>query len=119
MIPTRTYHGARALAGSLLYVNATAAIGETVTIRTPGQPPRRGQVIDAGTGITVVQVLEDTLGLSPARAEIVLSGTTAIAPVGRELLGRALTGVGAPLDGLPPPIGETTRPVYGLSLIHI
>lgn len=26
---------------------------------------------------------------------------------------RTLSGVGAPLDDLPPPIGETTRPVYG------
>jgi V/A-type H+-transporting ATPase subunit B len=115
MIATRTHHGARALAGALLYVEGThrVAMGEDVAIRAPGQPPRRGQVIDAGAGITVVQVLEDTLGLSPARVEIELAGTTATAPVGRELLGRVLSGVGAPLDGLPPPIGDATRPVYG------
>lgn len=118
MIPTRTHRGAHALAGALLYVEETRGVvmGEEVVIRAPGQAPRRGQVIDAGIGITVVQVLEDTLGLSPARAEIVLTGTTAAAPVGRELLGRALTGVGAPLDGLPPPIGDGTRPVYGSAM---
>ena len=114
MIP-RTHRGARALAGALLYVERTrgVAMGEEVIIRAPGQPDRRGQVIDAGAEVTVVQVLEDTFGLSPGRAEIVLTGATAAAPVGRELLGRALTGVGAPLDGLPAPVGEAMRPVYG------
>jgi len=112
---TRTHRGARALAGALLYVERThgVALGEEVVIRAPDQPDRRGQVIEAGDAITVIQVLEDTAGLSPARVEIVLTGATAHAPVGRELLGRTLDGVGAPLDGLPAPVGEALRPVYG------
>jgi len=115
MIPVRTYHGARGLAGSLLYLDKTRgiAMGETVDIRAPGQAPRRGHVIDAGDQVTVVQVLEDTIGLPPARAEVVLSGQQAAAIVGRELLGRTLNGVGAPLDGLPAPIGEGVRPLWG------
>jgi V/A-type H+/Na+-transporting ATPase subunit B len=118
MIATRVHHGARALAGALLYVEGThrVAMGEEVVIRIPGQPHRRGQVIDAGAGITVVQVLEDTLGLSPARVEIELAGSTATAPVGRELLGRVLSGVGTPLDGLPPPVGNATCPVWGAAM---
>ncbi|HEY6034769.1 MAG TPA: V-type ATP synthase subunit B [Kofleriaceae bacterium] len=118
MIASRTHRGAAGLSGALLYVERTHRVmmGEEVVIRSPGQPPRRGQVIDAGAQITVVQVLEDTLGLSPARAEIELTGTTARAPVGRELLGRVLSGVGAPLDGLPPPIGDAMRPVYGAAM---
>jgi V/A-type H+-transporting ATPase subunit B len=112
---SRTHRGAHALAGALLYIENTrgVAMGEDVIIRAAGQPDRRGQVIDAGERITVVQVLEDTFGLSPARAEITLTGATATAPVGLELLGRTLTGVGAPLDDLPAPIGEAMRPVYG------
>ena len=115
MIPTRTHHGARALAGALLYLEDThrVAMGEEVTITAPGQPARRGQVIDAGAGISVVQILEDTLGLSPARVAIELTGHTAHAPVGRELLGRTLSGVAAPLDDLPPPVGDALRPVWG------
>ena len=115
MIAARVYPGARAVSGALLYVEGThrAALGEDVAIRAPGEPTRRGQVIDAGAGVSVIQVLEDTRGLSPARVEIELTGATARVPVGRELLGRTLSGVGAPLDDLPPPIGETTRPVYG------
>ncbi|MBZ0238889.1 MAG: V-type ATP synthase subunit B [Deltaproteobacteria bacterium] len=115
MIVARTHHGARGLAGALLYVDDArgAAMGEIVELRQPGQPTRRGQVIDAGQAVTVIQVLEDPIGLAPARVAITLTGATAEAPVGRELLGRTLSGVGAPLDGLPPPIGEALRPVWG------
>ena len=115
MIAIRSHRGAHALAGALLFVENThgVAMGEDVVIRASGQPPRRGQVIDAGDQLTVVQILEETLGLSPATSEIVLTGATATAPVGLELLGRTLTGVGAPLDDLPPPIGDARRPVYG------
>ncbi|MBI2393646.1 MAG: V-type ATP synthase subunit B [Deltaproteobacteria bacterium] len=111
----RAYHGASAATGPLLYVPRThrAAAGEWVVIRAPGQPARRGQVIDAGEEITVVQVLDQTLGLAPAKAEITLTGDIARAVVGRELLGRALDGVGRPLDGLPAPVGEALRPVWG------
>lgn len=115
MIATRTHRGAQALGGALLYLDDArgAAMGEVVELRQAGQPLRRGQVIDAGSELTVIQVLEDPIGLAPARVAITLTGATAEAPVGRELLGRALNGVGAPLDGLPPPIGEALRPVWG------
>lgn len=118
MIVQRVHTGAHALAGSLLYLRDTpgVALGETVSIEAAGQPVRRGQVIDAGAGVSVVQILEDPIGLSPARARITLTGATGSVPVGRELLGRVLTGVGAPLDGLPAPIGEALRPIYGTAM---
>ena len=111
----RTYRGARAAAGPLLYLAGAqrAALGEWVTLESPGQPELRGQVIDAGRDVTVVQVLEDTLGLAPATVRITLTGDLASATVGRDLLGRVLGGVGAPLDGLPPPIGEALTPLWG------
>ncbi|MCB9570552.1 MAG: V-type ATP synthase subunit B [Kofleriaceae bacterium] len=115
MIAVRHHRGARALAGALLFLDDArgAAMGEVVELTQPGQPARRGQVIDAGDGVTVIQILEDPQGLSPARVTITLTGAVAEAPVGRDLLGRTLTGVGAPLDGLPAPIGEALRPVWG------
>jgi V/A-type H+-transporting ATPase subunit B len=115
VIPVRSYRGARALTGALLYLERThgAALGEVVELRQPGQPPRRGQVIDAGTELTVIQILEDALGLAPARATITLTGAVAEATVGRELLGRILDGAGRPIDGLPAPVGDALRPVWG------
>lgn len=116
--PLRTYHGASGAAGPLLYLSSArkVALGEWVRIRTPGEPDRRGQVIEAGEEITVVQVLEDTLGLAPAAAALSLTGEMASAPVGRDLLGRTLSGVGAALDELPAPVGEAIRPIYGAPL---
>ncbi|HUL73343.1 MAG TPA: V-type ATP synthase subunit B [Vicinamibacterales bacterium] len=115
MSVARTYLGAQAAAGPLLYVGGAqrAALGEWVTIESPGQPAVRGQVIEAGRGVTVVQVLEDTLGLVPARARVTLTGDLPMVPVGRDLLGRALGGLGDPRDGLPRPIGEARRPLWG------
>ena len=111
----RTYHGASGASGPLLYLRNThrVALGEWVSVATPGIAPRRGQVIDAGESLTVVQVLEETLGLAPASTAITLTGEVASVTVGRELLGRALNGVGAPLDGLPAPVGEALVPITG------
>jgi V/A-type H+-transporting ATPase subunit B len=109
---TRHVHGADGLAGPLLFLRAGSrvAIGEWVDIALPGQPARRGQVIEASADATVVQVLEETLGIAPGLARITLTGDVARAVVGRELLGRVFSGLGAPLDELPPPIGEDVRP---------
>jgi V/A-type H+-transporting ATPase subunit B len=111
----RTYRGVRAAAGPLLYISGAqrVALGEWVTVQTPSRPDLRGQVIDAGAEVTVVQILEETLGLSPAAARITLTGDVARIIVGRDLLGRAFSGVGDPRDGLPPPIGEAHQPLWG------
>ena len=114
----RIHHGARAIAGPLLYVPHTegAALGEWASIEVPGQPARRGQVIEVGREVSVVQVLEETVGLSPARVKLTLRGEQAAAPVGRELLGRVLSGSGQPLDDLPAPVGDASRPIFGAPL---
>jgi V/A-type H+-transporting ATPase subunit B len=115
MTVARTYRGARAAEGPLLYLSRAqrVALGEWVIVQSPGQPDVRGQVIDAGEGVTVVQALEETLGLPPASARITLTGNLAQAVVGRDLLGRALSGVGDPKDGLPRPVGDAQRPLWG------
>lgn len=111
----RSYRGARAARGPLLFLEGTrrAALGEWVLVEVPGEPVRRGQVIDAGEQVTVVQVLDDTVGLAPAKATMTLTGRVATTVVGRELLGRAFSGAGDPVDGLPAPVGEAIRAVEG------
>jgi len=113
--PGRTYHGASGASGPLLFLRNThrVAYGEWVTVSTPGIAPRRGQVIDASETMTVVQVLEETLGLAPSTTAVTLTGEVASVTVGRELLGRALNGVGRPLDGLPSPVGEALVSISG------
>jgi V/A-type H+-transporting ATPase subunit B len=114
----RTHLGARSLAGPLLCLEGTrgAAAGEEVVIEVPGQEPRRGQIIDAGETVTVIQVLDDTLGLAPAQARVTLRGSAASARVGRDLLGRTLDGAGRPIDDLPPPMGEAVVPLWGAAM---
>ncbi len=113
--PERTYHGAASAAGPLLFLERTrhVALGEWVRVRQPGQPDRRGQVIDAGDRVTTIQLLDSTVGLAPDRADVVLTGDVATTVVGRELLGRAFNGHGAPADDLPAPVGEAVRPING------
>jgi V/A-type H+/Na+-transporting ATPase subunit B len=114
----RRYAGAAAAAGPLLTVARThrAVLGEWVRIETPGQAPRRGQVIDVSRDATVVQVFEDTVGLAPARTGVTLTGDIAHAAVGEELLGRVFAGSGAPLDGLPAPVGAGLRAAWAAPL---
>ena len=114
----RVYRGAAAAAGPLLFLaNARrVALGERVVVRLDGQPERRGQVMDAGARQTVIQLLDDTVGLAPHRAEVVLTGEPVRTVVGRELLGRTFSGHGAPIDGLPLPIGESIRAIAGAPL---
>jgi V/A-type H+-transporting ATPase subunit B len=111
----RTHFGASGAAGPLLYLRNTrkVALGEWVHIESSDQAPRRGQVIDASEAVTVVQVLEDTVGLTPDKVAVTLTGAVTETIVGRDLLGRALNGIGAPVDELPPPIGEAIRPIWG------
>ncbi|MGE0353374.1 MAG: V-type ATP synthase subunit B [Gemmatimonadales bacterium] len=111
----RSYQGAQGAAGPLIYLRGArkVALGEWVRLEGPGQPSRRGQVIEAGEALTVIQVLEETHGLAPGGTAITLSGRGAETVVGRELLGRAFTGVGTPIDDLPAPVGEAIRPIWG------
>ena len=107
--------GAHAAAGPLLFLRGArrGALGEWVTIRTPGQADRRGQVLEVSQHVTVVEVLGDTVGLAPGSAELTLGGDVPTTAVGRDLLGRAFSGLGVPVDGLPMPIGEAMRPISG------
>lgn len=108
----RTYRGADGARGPLLSVRGArrAALSEWARVEGP-DGRRRGQVIEVGPD-TVIQLFEDTVGLSPARSSVVLTGDIARAVVGTELFGRVLSGAGAPLDGLPPPVGSARAPVW-------
>jgi V/A-type H+-transporting ATPase subunit B len=114
---TRRIRGARAIAGPLLFLDgvAHARLGEVVLIRS-GTEVRRGQVIELSGARVVVQVLEETRGLAPARAEVELTGEVASLGVSRQMLGRVLDGLGRPADGLPEPIAEARLPIHGAAI---
>jgi V/A-type H+-transporting ATPase subunit B len=115
---TRVSRSATAIAGPLLFVEGArrARLGEIVRIRAGGGRERRGQVIELSETHAVIQVLEDTQGISPAQAEVVFSGEVATLPVSRQMLGRTFNGIGQPLDGLPPVIPEALLPITGSAI---
>jgi V/A-type H+-transporting ATPase subunit B len=114
---TRTVKGANAIAGPLLFLESVPAarLGEVVRIRC-GRDERRGQVIELSETRVVVQVLEETRGLAPARAEVTLTGEVARLGVARAMLGRIFDGLGRPADGVPAPIAEARLPIHGAAL---
>ncbi len=112
---TRRLRSATALAGPLLFVEGArrARLGEIVRLRSDGAGERRGQVIELAEARAVVQVLEPTQGLAPARTEVILDGEVASLEVSRAMLGRRFDGSGRPADGLPPPLAEARLPIHG------
>ncbi len=114
---TRRLRGARAIAGPLLFLEAvpSARVGEVVRIAVDGEE-RRGQIIELSGSRVVVQVLEETHGLAPARARMTLTGEVAKLGVARAMIGRVLDGLGRPADGLPPVIAEVRLPIHGAAL---
>jgi V/A-type H+/Na+-transporting ATPase subunit B len=116
--------GAQAIAGPLLFLSGVpgARLGEVVIIRDPAgagrgeSAERRGQIIELSESRVAVQVLEETRGLSPGRAEVTLTGEVATLGVARALLGRVLDGLGRPTDGLPPPLPEALAPIHGAAI---
>jgi len=114
---TRRIRGAEAIAGPLLFLERIprARLGEMVAIRL-GAEERRGQIIELSGSRVAVQVLEETRGLAPARAEVSLTGDVATLGVSRAMLGRVLDGLGRPADGLPPPIAEARVAIHGAAI---
>ncbi|MGZ3444642.1 MAG: V-type ATP synthase subunit B [Myxococcaceae bacterium] len=113
----RTVTGAAGIRGPLVFVEHVrrVGLGEQVEIALEGRR-WQAQVIDAGERLTVLQLLEEGMGLVPGTARLDFKGDVARAVVGRDLLGRVLSGLGTPLDGLPPPVGEALRPLGGAPL---
>ncbi|HEY1335315.1 MAG TPA: V-type ATP synthase subunit B, partial [Myxococcaceae bacterium] len=113
----RRIAGATGVRGPLVFVEHVrrVALGEQVEIALDGRR-WHAQVIDAGERHTVLQLLEEGLGLVPGQARFDFTGDVARAVVGRELMGRVFSGLGAPLDGLPPPVGEALIPLGGAPL---
>jgi V/A-type H+-transporting ATPase subunit B len=113
---TRRSRDVSGISGPLLFleIGRGARLGETVRIL--GGEERTGQVIELDGEHAVVQVLEDTQGISPARVEVELSGAVARLGVGRRMLGRTFDGAGRPRDGLPPILPEVLLPIGGAAL---
>ena len=109
------YATIREISGPLLFVESVRGVGygELARIKTPSGEERRGQVLEIGGGVAVVQVFEGTTGLDVAKTRIRFTGETVKLPVSTDMLGRIFDGSGRPIDGGPRIIPDDYLDVNG------
>ena len=101
--------------GPLVVVGDVQDVGwdEVAEIRLDTGELRHGVVLDVHDDLAVVEVLEGTSGIGLSGTRVAFSGSPMRIPVGEDWMGRICNGRGEPLDGGPPIIGDTTRPIAG------
>ncbi|MER6102918.1 V-type ATP synthase subunit B [Streptomyces sp. NPDC001832] len=109
------YTAVRELRGPLAVVEGVSGVGwdEFVRVTLESGEQRHGLVLEVDREVAVVQVLEDTAGMDPARVRMAFAGGPLRIPVGPGWLGRVCNGRGDPADGGPPVFGPTTAAVGG------
>jgi len=87
--------------------------GELVRITTPNGEERRGQVLEVGEGLAVIQVFEGSQGLDADKTYVRFTGETIKLPVSNDMLGRIYDGRGGLLDKGPEIIPEDYWDIHG------
>jgi V/A-type H+-transporting ATPase subunit B len=105
------------IAGPLVFVEKTEPVGyqELVNIVLSDGTVKRGQVLDTSDDLVVVQVFETTAGIG-RDSGIRFLGETIKMPVGRDMLGRILSGGGKPIDGGPEIVPEKRLDITGAAI---
>lgn len=113
----KEYRTITQIAGPLVFVEKTEPVGygELVNIITADGTVKRGQVLDTSDEIVVVQVFEATAGIG-RDSGIRFTGETIKMPVGRDMLGRILSGGGKPIDGGPEIVPEKRLDTTGAAI---
>lgn len=111
----RSFATIKRISGPLLFMESMAGVsyGEYVEVITPTGEHRRGQVLDAGEEITVVEVFEGTADLDVKHTAVKFTGETIKLPVSNDILGRMFSGGAEPIDGGPGIIPEDELDIHG------
>ena len=113
----KEYRTVAQIAGPLVFVEKTEPVGysELVNIVTADGTVKRGQVLDTSDEVVVVQVFETTAGIG-RDSGIRFTGETIKMPVGKDMLGRILSGGGKPIDGGPEIVPEKRLEITGAAI---
>nr|WP_319377267.1 ATP synthase subunit B [uncultured Methanoregula sp.] len=113
----KEYRTISKIAGPLVFVEKTEPIayGELVNIVLFDGTIKRGQVLDTSDDLVVVQIFETTTGIGKDSG-VRFTGETIKMPVGREMLGRILSGGGKPIDGGPEIVPEKRLDITGAAI---
>lgn len=114
-LSAREYIGVQQIEGPLVIVEKTHNVGyrELAECIDDDGGIRLGMVMDTSDTAVVLQIFEGTSGLTMPGTHIRFRGEPLKLPVSTEMLGRTFNGLGIPLDGGPPPVGETDLDVNG------
>ncbi|MDD1660609.1 MAG: V-type ATP synthase subunit B, partial [Methanomicrobiales archaeon] len=113
----KEYRTITRIAGPLLFVEKTEPVGygELVNIILSDGSLKRGQVLDTSDEMVVAQVFETTAGIG-RDSGVRFIGETIKMPVGKEMLGRILSGGGKPIDGGPEIVPEKRLDITGAAI---
>ncbi|MCK9632301.1 MAG: V-type ATP synthase subunit B [Methanoregula sp.] len=113
----KEYRTISKIAGPLVFVEKTepVAYGELVNIVLYDGTIKRGQVLDTSDELVVVQIFETTTGIG-RDSGVRFTGETIKMPVGKDMLGRILSGGGKPIDGGPEIIPEKRLDITGAAI---
>ena len=113
----KEYRTITQIAGPLVFVEKTEPVGygELVNLVLFDGSIKRGQVLDTSDELVVVQVFETTAGIG-RDSGVRFTGETIKMPVGKEMLGRILSGGGKPIDGGPEIVPEKRLDITGAAI---
>jgi V/A-type H+-transporting ATPase subunit B len=95
-----SYNKIRQIAGPLLFIENDHGVqyGEIVEIHTEGQENRIGQVVKIDEQIIVVEVFENTKGLSSDNSEVIFTEDSFKVKISNDMLGGVFNSLGKPID---------------------
>ncbi|MDD1700662.1 MAG: V-type ATP synthase subunit B [Methanoregula sp.] len=113
----KEYRTINKIAGPLVFLDKTEPIGygELVNLVLADGTVKRGQVLDTSDELVVVQIFETTAGIGKDTG-VRFTGEAIKMPVGREMLGRILSGGGKPIDGGPEIVPEKRLDITGAAI---
>lgn len=105
----------KSIEGPLLTLRRNVDIGlnEAVDVVTPDGTSRLGRVVALDEEAMIVEVLESTQGLALADVRLRIRGAPLTFPLGQDILGRVLDGIGRPIDGGPPIAADAAPRIDG------
>jgi V/A-type H+-transporting ATPase subunit B len=94
------YKKIQQIIGPLLFLKNehSAQYGEIVKIRTDDGTLRTGQIVKMSEDLIIVEVFEDTSGISSENAEIVFTGDTFKVNISKDMFGQTFNSLGSPID---------------------
>ncbi len=88
-------------------------LGQMLELTADDGRSRSGQVLEVSRNTTTAQLFETTQGIDTKSTWVRYLPRTATIRLAREMLGRAFSGSGIPIDGIPPPLPEIETDIVG------